>query len=89
VVARAAPVVVQALVALLEPLDTEIRGADECRRRIGLLTDFEREAVDREGVGECGRFEIDVQAAVQIECRLAVDPPPAGSIRFQRHFARA
>jgi hypothetical protein len=48
----AGAVVVEAQVALFQPLDAEIQRPDVRRRRRSVLTDLEREAVDGEGVRE-------------------------------------
>jgi hypothetical protein len=42
--------------------------------------------VDGKRIGEGGRFEIHVQAAVEMDCWLAIDLPVARSIRFQRQL---
>jgi hypothetical protein len=46
VVALSAGVVVQANVALFEPVDAEIVGADVCRGRLRVLADLELQSMD-------------------------------------------
>jgi len=48
VIALSAAVVVQANVALFEPVDAEIEGADVCRGRLRVLADVELQMMDGE-----------------------------------------
>jgi hypothetical protein len=76
------PVILQADVPLLESLDAEIESADVCGGRVRFLADLEPEAMGGKRVGKGGRFEIHVQAAVEVGSCRAVYQPATGSIGF-------
>src|SRR4051794_7176259 len=80
---------VHACVALVEPLDRQIEGADIRRRNVGVLPELEPEAMNREGVRERRRFEIHIQASVEMRCGGTVDPPAAGAVRIESQLVAA
>src|SRR4051794_24097673 len=88
-VALSPPVVVEANVALFEPFDAEIRGADVNRGRLRVAADRESQTTNGKGVGQCRGFEIDVEAAVESRSRRAVDLPVARSITGQADLGPA
>lgn len=89
VVALPAASVVEPSVSLFESFHAEVEGADIRRWRIGCVADLQSEAVDRKGVRESRRLEIHVKAAVEVMCRLAVDPPTADAIGLQRQLVES
>ena len=74
---------------LLEALDTQVEGAHVGGRRLGIRADGEPEAVHGQGVGQCGGLQVHVQAAVQVRCRVPVDPPPAVPVALEQSLAWA
>lgn len=84
VVTLAAAVVPEAHIPLLEPIHAQVDRADVRRRRIRLLAHLQREAMDRQRIRESRRLEVDVDAAVEVRRRLAVDPPSPFSVGLKR-----
>src|SRR4051812_20679039 len=90
-VAVAVPVlgVVEANVALFQPLDVEAGSADVHRRRVRGPADLESETMDRNRIGERRRLEVHVETPVELGDRFAVDPPAAGAIALDAKLAGA
>src|SRR5215207_6844807 len=81
--------VLEANVTLLQPLDAQRGRANVGSRRFGAPAELEPQAVHREGVGERGALEIDVEASRELHRWVAVDRPSADPIRLEHHLRHA
>jgi hypothetical protein len=69
-------------VVLFESFDGQV-GTHIGRRCRRPLSDREVQPMHREGIGQGGRFEVDIEAPVEMGRRDTVDSPGALAVRLQ------
>src|SRR4051794_18944405 len=88
-IALGAVPVPEAAVALLQPLDGEVRCADVGRGCVRRLPHLESEAMDGKRIGHARRLQIHVAAPVEIRRAPSVDAPPTPAIGLELHVVPA